>query len=131
MEPTAMIPNPTDIPLVNPVFFKITDDGIAIRLSMAGDLKADLYMRGSIGFDTLEKKLLIENFGFDVNTEESLVNAADWFGHDAIIDRLKPYMTLSRALGTSFLARWQQTLMLSQRAMALYNLTVKKLLKVL
>lgn len=71
-----------------------TTDGIAIRVSLSGDLNAILYLRGSIGFDTLEKKLLIENFGFDVNSEESLVSAADWFGHDEIIKRIEPYLSL-------------------------------------
>jgi hypothetical protein len=71
------------------------DNGIAIRLSMRGDVKADVYLRGTIGFDSLEKKLIIDNFGFDVASEQSLLSAADWLAHDVIIERLKPYLTLS------------------------------------
>ena len=67
-----------------------TPQGIAIRVSVKGDLKADLYLRGTIGFDTLQKKVVIENFAFDVNTEHSLLNAADWFAHDQILDRIRP-----------------------------------------
>ncbi|HEX6889550.1 MAG TPA: DUF4403 family protein, partial [Chryseolinea sp.] len=36
----------------------------------------------------------IENFGFDLNSEQSLLSAADWFAHDVIIDRLKPYLSI-------------------------------------
>jgi len=71
-----------------------TYDGIAIRITLAGNVNADLFMKGKIGFDTLEKKLMIQDFGFDVNSEESLVNAADWFGHDEIIERIEPYLSL-------------------------------------
>jgi hypothetical protein len=71
-----------------------TPEGIAIRVSTKGDLKADLYLRGTIGFDSLQKKVVIENFAFDVNTEQSLVSAADWFAHDQILDRIRPYLTL-------------------------------------
>lgn len=71
-----------------------TPEGIAIKVSVGGDLKADLYMRGTIGFDSLERKVIIDNFGFDINTEHSLVNAADWFAHERILERIRPYLSL-------------------------------------
>ncbi|MDL5048719.1 DUF4403 family protein [Oscillatoria amoena NRMC-F 0135] len=71
-----------------------TSQGIAIRVTLKGDLVADVYMRGTLGFDSLERKLVIENFGFDVNSESSLLNAANWFAHDEVIDRLKPYLSI-------------------------------------
>lgn len=70
------------------------DNGIAIRLSLRGDLRADVFLRGTIGFDSLEKKVIIENFAFDLASEQSLLNAADWFAHDVIINRLKPYLSI-------------------------------------
>ncbi|MBL7864280.1 MAG: DUF4403 family protein [Cyclobacteriaceae bacterium] len=71
-----------------------TPGGIAIRLSVRGSLRADLFMKGTVGFDTLSKKLVIDNFGFDVNSEQSLINAADWFVHDEFIERIRPYLSL-------------------------------------
>jgi len=71
-----------------------TPEGIAIRINLRGDLNANVYLRGTIGFDTLTKQLRIENFTFDLNSEQSLLNAADWFAHDVIIDRIKPYMII-------------------------------------
>lgn len=71
-----------------------TKEGIAIRISVTGDLKADLFLRGTIAFDTVDQKLVIDHFGYDVNTESSLVAAANWFAHDQLVDRLKPYLSL-------------------------------------
>ncbi|HEY3406121.1 MAG TPA: DUF4403 family protein [Ohtaekwangia sp.] len=71
-----------------------TSDGLAIKINLRGDVRADVYLRGSVGFDSVSQKLVIENFGFDVNSEHSLLQAADWLAHDEIIDRLQPYMSL-------------------------------------
>lgn len=71
-----------------------TPEGLAIRIALRGDIKADVYLRGTLGFDSVGKQLVINNFGFDVNSEQSLLSAADWFAHDEIIERLRPYLTL-------------------------------------
>lgn len=71
-----------------------TDDGIAIGLSLAGDIRADVFLRGDIGFDSVRNQLVITNFAFDINSEQSLVKAADWFTHSTLIDRIQPYLTL-------------------------------------
>lgn len=71
-----------------------TPEGLAIRVSLRGDVKADVYLRGTLGFDSVGKQLIVDNFGFDVNSEQSLLSAADWLAHDEIIERLKPYLTL-------------------------------------
>lgn len=71
-----------------------TPEGLAIRVSLRGDVKADVYLRGTLGFDSLGKKVIIENFGFDMNSEQSLLSAAEWFAHDAIINKLKPYLSI-------------------------------------
>lgn len=71
-----------------------TTDGIAVMLSLAGDVQADVYLRGSIGYDTAAHQLRITDFAFDINSEASLVQAADWMTHDKIIERIQPYLTL-------------------------------------
>ncbi|MBX2964420.1 MAG: DUF4403 family protein [Cyclobacteriaceae bacterium] len=71
-----------------------TPEGIAIKVSLKGDVRADVYMRGTVGFDSLERKLVINNFGFDMNSENRLLSAAYWFGYDEIVKRLQPYLTL-------------------------------------
>lgn len=72
-----------------------TEDGLAVRLDFVGDVKARLYLTGEIGYDTATRNLVLNNFGFDVNSEESLINAADWFSHDEIINRVQPHLAVS------------------------------------
>ncbi len=71
-----------------------TPEGLAVGLSLAGDVRADVYLRGDIGFDSIQNQLVVTNFSFDVASEQSLIQAADWFTHGMIIDRIAPYLTL-------------------------------------
>jgi hypothetical protein len=71
------------------------NDGLAIRIDLAGDVKARLYLTGKLGYDSASRSLVLTNFGFDVNSEQSLINVADWFSHDEIINRVRPHLTLS------------------------------------
>ncbi len=70
-------------------------DGIALRVSLQGDVKADVFLKGALGFDSAGQKLVIENFGFDINSEQTLVSAASWLVHDEIIERIQPYLSIS------------------------------------
>lgn len=70
-------------------------DGIALRVSLQGDVKADVFLKGTLGFDSAGRKLVIENFGFDVDSEQTLISAANWLVHDEIIERIKPYLSIS------------------------------------
>lgn len=71
-----------------------TPNGLAIGLSLAGDVRADVYLRGDVGFDSVQNQLVITNFTFDVESEQSLIQAADWLTHETIISRIQPYLTL-------------------------------------
>ncbi len=71
-----------------------TDQGVAIGLSLDGDVRADVYLRGDIGFDSVQNQLVITNFVFDLSSEQSLIAAAEWLAHDQIIERIQPYLTL-------------------------------------
>lgn len=71
-----------------------TPHGIAVGLSLAGDVRADVYLTGDVGFDSVTNQLRVTNFVFDINSEQSLVKAADWLTHGTLIDRIQPYLTL-------------------------------------
>jgi len=71
-----------------------TTDGVAIKIQLRGDVRAQVFLKGSIGFDSVNQKLVIDNFGFDVSSEQTLLQAADWLAHDAIIERIQPYLSL-------------------------------------
>lgn len=71
-----------------------TREGLAIMIELRGDVRAKVYLRGSIGFDSVNQKLIIENFSFDIHSQQSLLQAADWLAHDAIISRIQPYLAI-------------------------------------
>ncbi|HNR75156.1 MAG TPA: DUF4403 family protein [Cyclobacteriaceae bacterium] len=71
-----------------------TADGLAIKLHLRGDVRAAVFLNGTVGFDTVKQKLVIDNFAFDLNSEQSLVQAANWLTYDVIIERIKPYLSL-------------------------------------
>ena len=70
------------------------DHGIAIRIGLRGDINADVFLKGSVGYDSANQTVIIEDFGFDLNSEHSLISAADWLAHDVIIDRIRPYLSI-------------------------------------
>ncbi len=71
-----------------------TDNGLAMRLNLAGDIKARLYLTGILAYNPAAQSLVIDDFKFDVNSEQSLVQAADWFSHDDIINRVRPHLSV-------------------------------------
>lgn len=71
-----------------------TDNGIAIKIGLRGDVNADVFLRGGIGYDSVNQTVNIQDFAFDINSEHSLLGAADWLAHDVIIDRIRPYLSI-------------------------------------
>jgi hypothetical protein len=71
-----------------------TDNGVAIKIGLRGDVHADVFLRGSIGYDSATQTVNIKDFGFDLNSEHNLLGAADWLAHDVIIDRIRPYLSI-------------------------------------
>jgi hypothetical protein len=69
-----------------------TDQGLAIHISLRGDVAAEVYLTGTIGFDTLSREITIENFGLDVDSRQALVQAAAWLTRDHIVERLQPHL---------------------------------------
>ena len=86
-----------------------TDDGLAVRLSLKGDLKGDIYFRGKPVINSQTKSLIIEDFDFDVDSENAIVSSADWLLHSSIKDlveaqldfELQPFADLIPTLITS------------------------------
>jgi hypothetical protein len=76
-----------------------TDEDLAVDLKVAGDVSGRIYARGKLHYDTLTSILSTQDFHFDIDSENVLVNSADWLLHDnaigIIAERLqldvKPY----------------------------------------
>lgn len=72
-----------------------TTDGIAMGIKFKGDINATAYLRGTLGFDAAQKKIVIEDFRFDLDSERHLLHVANWFAHDQVVNRIGPYLSLS------------------------------------
>lgn len=62
------------------------DNRLAIGVDIRGDVKGTVYLTGGIGYDTARQQLRVTDFGFDVHSEEMLVQSADWLLHDYAIN---------------------------------------------
>jgi len=63
-----------------------TPTGIAIEIKVKGDVDGNLYVRGTPVYDTLDHTLKVVDFDFDIDSENSFVNSADWLLHTTVLD---------------------------------------------
>ena len=63
-----------------------TPKGIAIELQVKGDIDGTLFVTGIPTIDTTTNTLLLKEFEFDLNSESTLINSADWLLHSTILD---------------------------------------------
>jgi hypothetical protein len=71
-----------------------TEEGIAIRLQLRGDVDGRVYMRGVLAYDTVKAVFFVQKFNFDVDTQNSLVNSADWLLHDNMLEIVNEKLTI-------------------------------------
>lgn len=62
---------------------------LIIRTDVGGSVNGVLYFRGQPAYDTVANALLIKDIDFDVETEERLLQTADWLLHDRLKDTLQ------------------------------------------
>jgi hypothetical protein len=90
-----------------------TDEGLAVDLKVAGDVNGRIYARSKLYYDTLTSILSAQDFHFDIDSENVLVNSADWILHDNVISivseklqlDIKPYAEMLPALITQGIER--------------------------
>ncbi|MDP2384733.1 MAG: DUF4403 family protein [Bacteroidota bacterium] len=61
-----------------------TDSAIALKLNLGGHMKGDVYFTGKVYYDSITNKIGINKIKYDVNTENALLQTADWFLHDSL-----------------------------------------------
>jgi hypothetical protein len=71
-----------------------TEEGIAIRLQLRGDVDGRVYMRGVLAYDTVKAVFFVQKFNFDVDSQNSLVNSADWLLHDNMLEIVNEKLTI-------------------------------------
>jgi len=58
---------------------------LALMMRVKGAVKGKVYLRAQPYFDTLTRVVGLRNLRYDLNTEEALLNTADWMLHDNLI----------------------------------------------
>jgi hypothetical protein len=72
-----------------------TDEGIAIRADIKGDVNGRIYLRGAPVYDTLNTTFGVQNFEFDVESEDVLISSADWLLHTTVVEMLSEKLTIN------------------------------------
>jgi hypothetical protein len=65
-----------------------TKKGIAVAISVKGDVKGILYAEGVPVFDTIKHELAIKDFAFDIETENVLAHSANWLLHSDVLEEI-------------------------------------------
>lgn len=65
-----------------------TRNGIAVELIVKGDVTGTLYVTGTPTIDTITNSLSLRDFNFDLNSESTLLNSADWLLHSTVLEML-------------------------------------------
>lgn len=59
-----------------------TDDGLAVMVRLKGDVSGNVYLQGLPAYDTAQHLFTVKDFRFTVDSENALLNSADWLLHD-------------------------------------------------
>ncbi len=62
-----------------------TPNGLAIKLKIKGDADGTVYLTGTPFFDSTTATLSIKDFDYDVDSENTLLQTADWLLHEDAI----------------------------------------------
>jgi hypothetical protein len=62
---------------------------LAVAVDVRGDVHGSVYLTGNVAYDTAREQIRVTDFGFDVHSEEMLVQSANWLLHDYVIDMFK------------------------------------------
>ena len=62
---------------------------LVLHLKVKGDIRGDLYLQGRPRFESATQRLMIDNFDFDIQTEEALVSGASWLLHSTFLSQIQ------------------------------------------
>lgn len=70
---------------------------IVLHLSVCGSLKAEIYMKGIPRYEPNAQHISIENFDFELMTDEALAAGADWLLHSSFKQQMQDSLNLPLA----------------------------------
>ena len=65
-----------------------------MKLKVTGDIKSSIYLNGTPRFDSLDKSLHLDNFDYDLQSEEYLLTAADWMLKTTVKEEIQKLLVL-------------------------------------
>jgi hypothetical protein len=71
-----------------------TGDNLILRLDIKGDAKGRIFFKGKPAYDERTQTLKLENFNFDMHTEEVLLKVANWLFHEDFRDQIQQMLHL-------------------------------------
>lgn len=74
-----------------------TPTGIAVELKVKGDIDGTLYVKGTPAYDSATSTFSMKDFDFDLSSESSLLNSADWLLHTHVLDLVAEKLRLNIA----------------------------------
>lgn len=66
-----------------------TPTGIAVQVGVDGDITGDIFLAGKPEFDTVAYTFGLKEFDFNLQSENALLNSADWLLHTTLLDMIK------------------------------------------
>ncbi len=66
-----------------------TNRGLALKVKVKGDVDGQLFINLVPGYDTLHARIYAKDFTFDIDSENALVNSANWLLHDHALDKIQ------------------------------------------
>jgi hypothetical protein len=70
---------------------------VTIKLTFTGDLTGTAYLKGTPHYDPATRMLSFPDMDYTLDTSQSLLQAASWFAHSQIRDRLRQKFTIDMA----------------------------------
>lgn len=65
-----------------------------MKLAVTGDVNSTIYLSGTPRFDSLNNSLHFDNFDYDLQSEEYLLNTADWMLKGTVKDEIQKLLIL-------------------------------------
>lgn len=71
-----------------------TPGALALKIKLRGDVDGQIYVTAVPAYDTGKAVLSVQNFTYDIDTENALVSSANWLLHDHVLDLVKNQLSL-------------------------------------
>ncbi len=70
---------------------------LVLHLSVGGDLQGDILFQGTPYYEPDSQRIVIQNFDFEVKTEEALLTSADWLLHSTFKEQMETALNIPLA----------------------------------